>query len=200
MPNTFKPHDDFEVLQRLFPAIRELQNLADKHGIDDIFQDNGGKILQLCLCLGINVLPGREGNDAVDATTGGEFELKTLNFKKKGGFTTHHHLNPLIIDKYRKVDWIFAAYESIELRAIGKLTPKKMEPWFQQWLKKYHDDGNKDINNPKIARKYVMEHGELLYSIGGPLEVSKPRKGTVPNRLLKIGSGAAARCDSLIWT
>lgn len=54
----FKPHADFEVLQRLFPAIRELQQLADKHGIDDIFQDNGGKILQLCLCLGIDVLPG----------------------------------------------------------------------------------------------------------------------------------------------
>jgi hypothetical protein len=44
---TFKPHPDFAVLQRLFPAVRELQQLADKHGIDDIFQDNGGKILQL---------------------------------------------------------------------------------------------------------------------------------------------------------
>jgi hypothetical protein len=79
----FKPNPDFTKLQKLFPAIRELQQLADAHGIDDIFQDNGGKILQLCLCLGIKVLPGREGNDAVDETTGGEFELKTLNFRKR---------------------------------------------------------------------------------------------------------------------
>ena len=187
---TFKPHSDFEVLQRLFPAIRELQQLADKHGIDDIFQDNGGKILQLCLCLGIDVLPGREGNDAVDATTGGEFELKTLNFRKKGGFTTHHHLNPTIISKYRQVSWIFAAYDGIELRAIWRLSSAQMEPWFQQWSKKWHDDGGKDINNPKIARKYVMEHGELLYSIGGPLELSRPRKPK-PSELSK-GEGVPA--------
>ena len=174
---TFKPHADFNVLQRLFPAVRKLQQLAEKHGIDDIFQDNGGKILQLCLCLGIDVLPGREGNDAVDATTKGEFELKTLNIKKKGGFTTHHHLNPTIIAKYRKVCWIFAAYEGIELRAIWRLTPKQMEPWFSQWEEKWHTSGGKDINNPKVNRNYVMENGELLYSIGGPLERTRPRKG-----------------------
>lgn len=168
----FKPHDDFKKCQELFPMVRDLQKLATKHGIDDIFQDNGGKILQICLCLGIDVLAGREGNDAVDKTTGGEYELKTLNIKKKGGFTTHHHLNPKIIEKYKKVDWIFAAYEDIELRAIWRLTPEKMEYWYDKWLQKYHDDGNKDINNPKVARKYVMEHGELLYSIGGPLETT----------------------------
>jgi hypothetical protein len=174
----FKPHPDFEVLQRLFPAVRELQQLADKHGIDDIFQDNGGKILQLCLCLGIDVLPGREGNDAVDVTTGGEFELKTLNVRKKGGFTTHHHMNPTIIEKYRRVTWIFAAYEGIELRAIWRLTPTQMEPWFEKWSHKWHASGGKDINNPKIARSYVLQNGELLYSIGGPLEFSKPKKSS----------------------
>ena len=173
---TFTPHPDFKVLQRLFPTVREVQKLADKHGIDDIFQDNGGNILQLCLCLGIDVLPGREGNDAVDATTKGEFELKTLNIRKKGGFTTHHHLNPTIIAKYRKVAWIFAAYEGIELRAIWKLTPEQMEPWFQQWEEKWHSTGGKDINNPKVARNFVMNCGELLYSVGGPIERSTPRK------------------------
>jgi hypothetical protein len=29
-----------------------------------IFQDNGGKILQILLITGLKVLPGREGNDA----------------------------------------------------------------------------------------------------------------------------------------
>lgn len=42
-----KPHADAALLAQLFPAIRTYQELASKHGIDDIFQDNGGKILRL---------------------------------------------------------------------------------------------------------------------------------------------------------
>lgn len=174
---TFRPHPDFAKLVQLFPAVQEYQALASKHGINDIFQDNGGKILQLCLCLGISVLPGREGNDATDSTTGGEFELKTLNFLTKGGFTTHHHLNPTIIAKYRKVDWIFAGYEGIELRAIWKLTPEQMEPWFTMWEEKWHATGGKDINNPKVSRGFVMEHGELLYPKRGQPEFSAAVRG-----------------------
>ena len=67
------------------------------------------------------------------------------------------------------------------MRAIWKLTPEQMEPWFKQWEEKWHATGGKDINNPKVARSFVMEHGELLYSIGGPLERSKPRKSTNKN-------------------
>jgi len=174
---TFRPHVDFEYLLKLFPAVQEYQALASKHGIDDIFQDNGGKILQLCLCLGISILPGREGNDAVDATTGGEFELKTLNFLTKGGFTTHHHLNPVIIAKYRRVDWIFAGYEGIELRAIWKLTPPQMEYWFTAWEAKWHNTGGRDINNPKIARSYVVQHGELLFPRAGQPAWSQAVRG-----------------------
>lgn len=173
----FSPHPDFMRLVELFPAVQEYQKLASKHGINDIFQDNGGKILQLCLCLGISILPGREGNDAVDATTGGEFELKTLNFLTKGGFTTHHHLNPVIIAKYRRVDWIFAGYEGIELKAIWRLTPEQMEYWFSMWEAKWHATGGKDINNPKISRSYVMQNGELLYPREGQPEFSAAVRG-----------------------
>lgn len=109
-----------------------------------------------------------------------QFELKTLNIRKKGGFTTHHHLNPTIIAKYRKVDWIFAAYEGIELRAIWKLTPDQMEPWFKLWEERWHVTGGKDINNPKVARRFVFENGKLLYSIGGPIELTKPSKRKPP--------------------
>lgn len=42
-----KSHPDRAVLERIFPSIREYQKLASKHGIGDIFQDNGGKLLQL---------------------------------------------------------------------------------------------------------------------------------------------------------
>jgi hypothetical protein len=41
-----KPHPDQAKLRALMPSIRKLQKLASIHGIDDIFQDNGGKILQ----------------------------------------------------------------------------------------------------------------------------------------------------------
>lgn len=70
-----KPHPDSAVLESLFPSIRKYQELASKHGIGDIFQDNGGKLLQLVLLTGLTVIPGREGNDARDAE-GHEYELK----------------------------------------------------------------------------------------------------------------------------
>ena len=174
----FAPNPDFAKLQELFPAIRALQVLADEHGIDDIFQDNGGKILQLCLCLGINVLPGREGNDAVDKTTGGEFEMKTLNVTKKGGWTTHHHLNPTIIEKYRCVDWLFAAYEGIELKAIWRLSPEQMEPMYTTWEAKLASLGpTGHINNPKVPRAFVADSGPPIWTVDGPLEFTFPKRG-----------------------
>lgn len=98
------PHPDVALLKKLFPAVRRYQKLALRHGIPDIFQDNGGKILQLSLILGLTVLTAREGNDAVDSE-GKEDEIKTVNLLRTDQFTTHHHLNPVIIEKYRKVDW-----------------------------------------------------------------------------------------------
>ena len=167
-----KPHPDAEFLKELFPSIRLYQKLAVKHGIPDIFQDNGGKILQVCLILGLTALRTREGNDARDEA-GNEYELKTVNLLRSNQFTTHHHLNPVIIAKYRLVDWIFATYEGIELKEIYRLKPAQMEPWFQKWETKWHADGGKDINNPKVPLTYVRTHGELLHSsLGEPLEDS----------------------------
>ena len=115
-----KAHADLAELTKLFPTIRKYQSLAGKHGIQDIFQDNGGKILQVLLHTGLTVLPGREGNDASDEA-GNEYELKSLNVALTKSFSTHHHMNPTIIAKYRKVDWIFAVYQDIELQAIYRL-------------------------------------------------------------------------------
>ncbi|MBS1767629.1 MAG: restriction endonuclease [Acidobacteria bacterium] len=157
-----KPHPDKKVLDELFPWIRKYQELASKHGIDDIFQDNGGKILQVVLALGLSILPGREGNDAKD-DAGNEFELKSVNTLLTRGFSTHHHMNPTIIAKYRKVDWIFAVYEGIELKEIYRLTPKDLEPYYAKWEEKWHDDGEKDINNPKIPLAFVQEKGKKVF-------------------------------------
>ena len=156
------PHPDKALLDRLFPYIRQYQNLAQKHGINDIFQDNGGKLLQVLLLTNLKVLPSREGNDAVD-DSGNEYELKSVNIRLTRSFSTHHHMNPNIIEKYKQVDWIFAVYEGIEIQAIYRLTPQDLKPYFSKWERKWHDDGGKDINNPKIPLSFVKDQGEVLY-------------------------------------
>src|SRR5881397_267342 len=96
------PHPDKAELDRLFPFIREYQSLASKHGIGDIFQDNGGKLLQLLLITGLKGTGGREGNDARDEQ-GKEYELKSVNTLLTQSFYKHHHLKQIIIAKYSKV-------------------------------------------------------------------------------------------------
>ncbi|WP_152269644.1 helix-turn-helix domain-containing protein [Agriterribacter humi] len=149
-------------MNKLMPFIVEYQALADKHGIDDIFQDNGGKLLQTLMVTGLKVSTGREGNDAID-DCGNEYELKSLNIKKTKSFSTHHHMNPAIIAKYRQVNWIFAVYSGIELIEIFELTPEQLEPYYLGWEAKWKVSG--DINNPKIPLSYVRKVGKLLFRI-----------------------------------
>jgi hypothetical protein len=175
-----KPHPDSQALLELFPAVRQYQALATKHGIGDIFQDNGGKILQVLLLVGLRVLPGREGNDAVD-DCGREYEPKFLNIRLTRSFSTHHHVNPTIIAKYRQVDWIFAVYEGIEIRTIFLMRPADLEPYYERWESKWHSDGGKDINNPKIPLKFVQLHGTILY--GDTVVTGTPeKKAKAPSR------------------
>lgn len=170
----FEPHPEAQELERLWPAIQRYQDLATRHGIDDIFQDNGGKLLQVLLILGLEDIPGREGNDAVDKL-GNEYELKSVNISLTRSFSTHHHMNPVIIAKYRQVDWIFGVYQNITLGAIYLLTPEKMEPYYTKWEEKWHADGGKDINNPKIPLTYVVEVGELLWGETPPTNTIKKK-------------------------
>lgn len=167
-----KPHPDKILLDKLFPAVQEYQRLATKHGIKDIFQDNGGKLLQVVLTLGLTVLPGREGNDAKDET-GKEYELKSVNIDLQKQVSTHHHLNPGILSKYREVDWIFAVYKNIELISIYIMKAVELEPLFSRWEAKWHDSGGKDINNPKIPLDFVVRNGTLLYGIVPLLKLAK---------------------------
>lgn len=156
------PHNDLSELESLWPSIQRYQSLANRHGIDDVFQDNGGKLLQVLLSLGLRVLPGREGNDAIDAD-GQEYELKSANCELVVSFSTHHHMNPVIIAKYRQVPWIFAIYKHIAIQAIYILMPEQLEFYFSKWEQKWNSDGGRDINNPKIPISYVMQNGRLLH-------------------------------------
>jgi hypothetical protein len=55
-------------------------------------------------------------------------------------------------------------YDGIELVEIYLLTPTDIEPYFKKWAKKWADDGNKDINNPKIPLKFVREVGKCIFT------------------------------------
>lgn len=157
-----KVHPDKTILDELFPYVRQYQELATRHGIGDIFQDNGGRLLQVLLITGLTVIGKREGNDAIDER-GREYELKSVNVLLTRSFSTHHHMNAGIIAKYRKVGWVFAVYEGIDLRSIYLLEPEQLEPYFSKWEQKWYDSGGRDINNPKIPLKFVIEQGELYY-------------------------------------
>ena len=171
-----RAHQDLAELEKLFPHLRSYQELASRHGINDVFQDNGGKLLQVLLITGLRVIPGREGNDAVDQD-GKEYELKSVNIELTQSFSTHFHMNPVIIKKYREVDWIFAVYRNIEIQAIYRLTPKDLEPFYKKWDSKWHADGGKDINNPKVPLSYVVKNGELLHGAHPISQAQKNRQG-----------------------
>ena len=156
---------DIERLQAALNGTIPLQKLAIEYGIADIFQDNGGKVLQLLIIIGLRISPGREGNDAVDAEEN-EYELKTVNLSlsnRNPGVTTHHHLNQGIIDKYRTVKaWYFGIYRNSELIEIWKADPSLLEPKFQEWEERIRRT-DEEINNPKIGLKLVRT-GERIYS------------------------------------
>lgn len=167
-------HPDYARLQALWPSIEDYQRLATQHGIADIFQDNGGKLLQVLLLMGLTILPGREGNDAVDAE-GREYELKSVNIELTRGFSTHHHMNPTIIAKYRQVPWVFALYRHIALQAVYLLEPVDLEPFFVKWEAKWHAEGGRDINNPKIPVSHIMKTGRLMHGVPPVLGVRPGR-------------------------
>lgn len=171
---------DLEKLNRLKPAIREYQNLAIKHNINDIFQDNGGKYVEIFLRLGLTTDGSREGNDAIDSD-GNEYEIKTLNIDLQRGFSTHHHLNPTIISKYRKVHWLFVPFRGIEIQAIYKLTPQAMSPFYDTWEEKWNKT-QRDLNNPKIPLKYVIENGILVWLPDGVQTFTVDKLKKDPNR------------------
>lgn len=154
---------DLARLETAFDGVRALQEIAKEYQITDIFQDNGGKFLQVLILLGLKISPGREGNGAIDAE-GNEYELKTINrsLNKNAGVTTHHHLNRSILANYRAVKaWYIAVYEGSELLEIYRIYPEILEEKFSEGEKKLNTLDS--IKNPKIPMRLIRQ-GELAYS------------------------------------
>jgi hypothetical protein len=153
---------EIDKINELWRNLQALQDLAHQYGIEDIFQDNGAKILQQLIYLNFDVLAGREGNDAVSAS-GKEWEMKSINIATTAkGFSTNHHLNAHILNKYRQVPWSFAIYNNLNLEAIYIMSPAMLEPMFTKWENDYINQG-REGNNPKIPLKFVKEKGLKVY-------------------------------------
>ncbi len=160
---------DLERMEEGFNNLKGLEQLANEYGIFDILQDNGAKVLQVLILLGLKVVDGREGNDAKD-DEGNEYELKTINIaprknepkKRNTGVTTHHHMNKDILDKYRNVKaWYIGVYNDIELAEIWEVHPSILENLFSDWEKRVVEKGVQ-LNNPKFPLKLVRT-GKLVY-------------------------------------
>lgn len=152
-----------ELLEKLWESLHDLSDLAWEHGIEDIFQDNGAKVLQQLIYLNMTILPGREGNDAISAS-GTEWEMKSINLETSAsGFSTNHHTTLDIIAKYRKVPWSFAIYHGITLTEMYVMTPAMLEPMYQHWESKLETMSH--LNNPKIPVKFVRENGIQVFPI-----------------------------------
>ena len=147
----------------LWDNLHDLSTMAKEFGIDDIFQDNGAKILQQLVYLNMEFLPGREGNDCI-SKSGIEWEMKSINLETSAsGFSTNHHTNYDIIAKYRRVPWTFAIYYGINLSEIYLMSPEMLEPIYQHWESKLKTMSH--LNNPKIPVKFVREQGIKVYPI-----------------------------------
>jgi len=149
-------------IESLWGGIQAFQKLADQYGVTDIFADNGGKVVQLAVATGLDVVPGRLGPDYRDRM-GNTYEVKTMNTSTKAtGFSTNHHLTTDTIAKYRGRRWVFALYDNITLVEAYLLEPSDMEAVYQKW--ELALAGSRDhLNNPKIPVDFVRETGTIMY-------------------------------------
>ena len=152
-----------EKLDKFIESVQSLQSFASEHGINDIFLDNGGKLLQILLLTGLKKIPCRHGNDAIDAR-GNEYEIKSVDHRKKQkGFSTGHHVKASTIERYRTAHWIFAVYSGVNLKEIYLMTPSSLESVFKKWEDRLRNKKKTHLNNPKIPYKFVREHSKLIY-------------------------------------
>src|SRR3546814_6977497 len=102
------------------------------------------------------------------------YEMRISDWSSDVCSSDLHHVNVPIINKYRKVCWVFAIYEGIEIRRAYFMPPGSLEAYFRKWESKWIEE-QKDINNPKIPLTFITEHGELVYSDQKTLDLNKAK-------------------------
>lgn len=148
-------------MEEALEATDKLKHLAKEYGIVDPFSDNGVKVLQIAVATGLDILPGRLGPDAKDRI-GNEYEIKTVDLdKKNSGFSTNHHLNTAVIDRFRKRRFVFATYQGSTLIEAYLVESSALAPVFTKWRRDLK--GRTHLNNPKIPIDYVREVGTAMY-------------------------------------
>lgn len=151
----------YQEIETLWPGVERVQELATLYNIPDIFQDAGGKMLQLAVACGLDIVPGRTGPDAQDRI-GNMYEIKTVDLSgKPRGFTTNHHLTEKTILRYRTRRWVFAMYDRITLKEAYLVESIDLEPVFQNWEQALK--ARDHLNNPKIPIDYVRQIGVTMY-------------------------------------
>lgn len=159
----------------LFVIGRQLQEIASRHDIHNVFTDNGYQELVLLTLFGLQKLR-REGNDAVDAE-GREYELKTVGrvssdgqVKRSLGVTTEHTLTPANIARYRSAFlWIVGVFRQCMPEVIYEISPAALEPYLSKWEERLAElDHNgrpvrDHINNPKIPMWFVERYGIRIW-------------------------------------
>ena len=149
---------DRDKLELLRPAIFAVQDIATRLGIKDIYQDAGGKLLDIVVETGLSVVPGRTGVDAVDSN-GVPYEVKTLNLTgTTKSFSTNHHVNRHTIQKYRQCNWLFVTYDGIVRKDMYVVTgPDLYDNLMYIWDLRLGIKSH--LNNPKIRLTLVQEIG-----------------------------------------
>lgn len=140
----------------------------------NLYVDNNIVTLQTLHICGLKSIEGRNGNDASDKY-GNEFELKSINIDNSLAlFTTNHHLNEKILDKYEKAHWLFSFQRLGKVEQIYYMHPSILkEKYFNSWrckliVNRYNVDPNYGdakvhINNPKIYGPFVKKNGKLIF-------------------------------------
>jgi len=164
----------------------ELQSMAGRHGIHNVFDDGGYKELILLTLFGLRKLD-REGDDAEDAE-GNRYEVKTVarvdsrgRTKASLSVTTEHTLTRANVERYRRVQlWIIAVFKQSQPEAIYEIEPSKLEgPFFRVWDERLRameaartaDDAPPHINNPKIPLGFIAKHGVRVWPPAGEVRV-----------------------------
>lgn len=159
----FSTYCDTEDLRNDEEVISEckdrLVSIGQKYGIENVFEDNNIRLLSVLINFpGLKILPQRNGNDAVDKD-GNEYEIKTTTTRY---FSTSHHVNLNLLEKYRNTSWIFALFDSEGvLDKVYKASPDKMRYYFDMWETRLSEDSH--INNPKISFSFVKTNCTLVY-------------------------------------